>query len=158
MLNTGHNLEIAAKFTNSIQNRWMAYGLWYSLVKILPNSKIIFVIDNSYVNMDCFNWVNKFNIQISKKPENFDYLHNATTLAVRHYHDNLLGPSGSKTEDMTCLVDYKEGVGDFNSSVWLNSNKAPFAFTKKIKKSCNTVNEHATLKMWSQCEKYYNLL
>lgn len=158
MLNTGINLELAIKCQNNFVDNWMAYSFWYSIEKNLPDAKIVFVLENSIGSLDYFKWVHRFKIKTSKFPNNFECLHPPSIISVRHFDNNYLGPSSSKSENMTCLVDYSEGVGNFNKSKWINSKRAPFAFTKVIKKDCTTVNEFSILKMWDSCLKSYNLL
>lgn len=144
---------------------WMTRAAWYGAHKNLPDAKIIVLLDRLNPSLDMYRWVTKVGAKLllSGSLEKFsdcevEYVVPATTVAVRPYDKNNVGPSSSKTNDQTTFVDYSDGVGRFVIEQWIDRNDVPFSLTKRLATNDMTVNELAVLKLWERLNMIHHTL
>ena len=78
-------------------------------------------------------------------------------MAVDDYEENSLGPICCKSEGDTTFVNYKNGVGEFVLSEWIDRLGAPFRYTSRFETDSMTVNELRILKLWERSSPLYSM-
>lgn len=127
----------------------MAFVCWYSIRKFIPNCIVSVEVS---LDKPLFRWASTLGL-LRRGEASFKL--SPTSIAVRDFCGDW-SVSSSKSDSMTCLVNYSEGCGNFTVDKWINNRRAPFdrAF-KRFGTSEMTANEAAVLKVWEKCYDLY---
>ena len=143
------DIRVAIACSCLTHHDWMAFACWYSIRKFIPNCTAW--VDVS-LDKPLFRWVPVLGAY-GRGPSHHSFP--PTVMAVRDFCGDW-SVSSSKSDSMTCLVDYSEGCGNFTVDEWINNRRAPFEkATRRFGKSEMTANEAAVLKVWEKCYDLY---
>ena len=160
-MGTGKGLKFGL-FCDSIhKHNWMSFVSWYSFSKNIPDADFFVFVKRGFSKKQYFGWANRCKVPLKYISDNYEFdgiSISPTIMAVRHYDEENLGPSSSKSQNLTTLVDYFDGVGSFNESKWIN-NVSPFNNAeKRFYQEGMTANEIAVLNIWEQCEILFSMV
>ncbi len=156
--NLGDGLHLFIKANRSYSGDWMSFCCWYSLTKLLPDTKI------SLLCQEKFKWAKKMNIPIVTK--DCGIIIEADTVAVRELTDDNINHlnSGGGMESLCCLAQenvflpftsYKNGCGNFVTAEWIHKKECPFPLADRFMTDSATANEIRVLKLWRQLNTTY---
>lgn len=127
----------------------MAFACWYSIRKFVPNCTVSVEVR---LDKPLFRWASTMGLL--RRVESSIRL-SPSALAVRDFCGDW-SVSSSKSNSMTCLVDYSEGCGNFTVDKWINSRRTPFdRALRRFGTPDMTANEVAVLKVWEKCYDLY---
>lgn len=127
----------------------MAFACWYSIRKFIPNCTVSVEVS---LDKPLFRWASILGLL---RRGLGTHRISPTVIAVRDFSGDW-SVSSSKSDSMTCLVDYSEGCGNFTVDKWINSRHAPFDRSfRRFATSEMTANEAAVLKVWEKCYDLY---
>jgi hypothetical protein len=176
MTNTGDGLSVLILCDYIPIHNWMTFACWYSLSKILPDSKIGIMCNRRPVTWQMFDWTRRLrvNMQIHApltKEQNISkalagsfyskplLVLEPNILAIRDL-ENLEGVqevtdvassdlcSDVRGDKMSPFVSYSDGWGNFVVSSWINRAGSPFRH--KFGRENMTVNEVRVERLWGQ--------
>lgn len=159
---TGKNLLIVVDCDYSFSHNWMAFTLWYSLRKNLPDAEMVLNVVRKSSPVELFSWAVKFKVRLSYSKFLLDDITDRQILhlpphvmAVRDFSGGVpLGPVDIKSDYFSVFVDYKSGCGAFVTAEWINRKDIPlFNATKKFFTKNISVNESKGLKLWERAGK-----
>lgn len=127
----------------------MAFACWYSFRKFVPNCAVWIDVK---LDKPLFRWIP---ILGAGRMDGADYTFTPTTMAVRDFCGDW-SVSPSKSDSMTCLVDYSGECGNFKLDKWINTRRVPFEkATRRFATPEMTANEVAVLGVWDKCYDLY---
>ena len=173
----GGGLNILISCDYITHHNWMSYLCWYSLIKNLPDAKVIIGCNRSDCEYDLFRWTYKCKVPfILHKTTDFqgeiDILNvnnpllviPPTVICIRDFDEAGFSPDALSEEKVYKLDDnlscdcredksnvfasYNDGWGKFVTATWIHKSGNPFLFGNKFNQGSLTPNEARIGKLW----------
>jgi hypothetical protein len=138
---------------------WMAFSLWYSIYKRIPDAQLVIVAERSAGSMESFGWTRKVKVPFllgKRTIKSFIELPPAAIVARE-----LTDPpevADCRSLEMPTFVTYFNGVGKFVVDNRIDTLAAPFENATKYSTPNLTANERAILSHWDQMNNVVALM
>lgn len=175
---TGHGLNIVIGCNYQLSHNWMSYICWYSLIKNLPDAKVMIACNRKLMKNSLFVWTRKCKVPfvLHKETDEFGQIEAAgvskpllfippEAICIRDFDEAGFSPnvwSEEKSyflndelicdckEDKSCVfATYLNGWGRFVTPEWINRSTSPFIQGVRYDQGQMTANEIRIGRLWN---------
>lgn len=152
---TGSNLSVVIDCEYCVGHHWMAFSAWYSVYKNLPEAEVFILCRRKPCNRALFSWTNKCNVPffaLSANEEAESYVkRNGLISGKPHVVPAHVVAIRGYGQDEPTFVDYWDGLGLFNTALWIDRVDPPFENAlSKFYKAGMDADGRRVLEMWSK--------
>lgn len=145
---------IQADYT--LESDWMAFALWYSIKRYLPDAKIFILLPKKPFKQILFKWLDKCKVRRLTSgheglllPDHCIMIREPLDYCIKDEMIQDINSDGSPV-----FIKFGNKIGNLDIAEWATKTKiAPFNFTWQ----CETKHEQAVAQLWRLMSQHYQL-